>query len=144
MASDDTVLELARAIRPYLGELLELEYDPDAQSRATSIDRDLAQLLDRAQNGEQVDDLILDRLKDPPAVQSWAAAFLELGCPPDIAPPIDRGERGYSAPPGAGDAVRAWRFICPEGDMVFYRRWVGQVVPSCPTHNIALELSAAR
>jgi hypothetical protein len=135
MANDETVLELARAIRLYLPELL--GNNPERSDEVRRLDRELAELLSEAQRGQEVDEGILDRLKLSPAVHNWAATFLQSGLPPDVA---EERDRGFSPLAGRGEAVAPMKYICPEGaDVVWYRRAVDQPVPQCPTHHVALE-----
>jgi hypothetical protein len=129
MANDERILELARAIRPYLDGLLRDHAEADA------VDHDLALLLSEARGGDQVDAQILDRLRRLPALHTWGAAFLQHGLPPDVAA---AAERSLSGLPGEGEVVLAPRFVCPHGDMVFYRPSVGHPIPRCPTHELVL------
>jgi hypothetical protein len=126
--NDDRILDAARAIRPYLPRLV--------GPRADDVERDLAQLLNRASGGEVVDHEILAYLERDPATHEWTAAFLERGHPSDVA--IMR-EKGLQELPGHGEVVAAARYSCPGGDYLWYRRTVGQEVPRCPTHQLLLE-----
>jgi hypothetical protein len=127
--SDEQVLEAARAIRPFLAELV--------GSDADRVDRELAALLARSHDDEDgdVERLILGCLMRSPATHDWAARFL-----------TDQGrdgaggrQRGYSPVGGDGEPVAAPRFACPEGDTVWYRHSVGQQPPICTTHGLALQ-----
>jgi hypothetical protein len=118
----EAVLEVARAIRPYLRELVA---DPDAA------DRELAAALADT-------DAVRARaeLHSRPKTRRWTADFLQHGAPPDLVPPT---VRSGAAPPGHGEVVRAPRFRCPEGnDYVWYRRTASSPIPLCPTHNVRL------
>src|SRR5262245_22537874 len=97
--NDDPILDAARAIRPYLPRLI--------GPRADDVDRDLAQLLNRASSGELVDDEILAQLRRNPATHDWTAAFLERGHPPDVT--VVR-EKGLQELPGHGEVVAAARY----------------------------------
>jgi hypothetical protein len=126
MGDDETILELARTIRLYLPALL-------GEGPAAAVDRQLAELLDPARQGDDVDDRILDLLREPLAVHNWAAGFVQHG-PPEV------HERGLSPLPGAGSTLPPPKYVCPRGgDTVWYRRAVGQPVPRCPTHDVTLE-----
>jgi hypothetical protein len=127
MEQDRTILEAARAIRPYLPGLLVTKTD------AERLDRDLAELLARSRRGEDVEGLVEASLRQRRATFNWTAGFLEMGRPPRMAA-VDAERSEYAELPGAGDPTRADRFVCPEGDYVWYRRAVGQVAPACPTH----------
>jgi hypothetical protein len=135
MANDETILELARAVRPYLDDLI----DERSGANGREIDRALAGLLAAAEDGVQVDDRILVLLREPRTVYEWAANFLQYGYPPDVAVllQLDAGERN-STLPGEGEPVPVPKFVCPQGDYVFYRRAVGQQMPACRTHGLAL------
>ena len=129
--SDERVLEVARAIRPYLTELL----GPNAEQ----VDGELAALLARSRgdDDDEVEGLILDCLMRNRATHDWAARFLMERGPDQAA----GAERGYSPLAGQGEPVRAPRFVCPKGDYVWYRHSVGQDPPTCPTHRLALQPS---
>ena len=121
---DDSVFECARAIRAQLPRLL----NPLDGARRDEIDRRLAWALARHAEPGAADD-ILDILWSVPELRTWAAGFLETGAPPRYA---ERG--GYQRLPGSGEAVPAERFDCPEGDFVWYRAFLDERVPRCPTH----------
>jgi len=128
--SDEQILEAARAVRPYLAELV----GPDADR----VDGELAVLLARSRDGRdgEVEGLILDCLMRNPATHDWAASFLIAQQPPDAG----AGQRGYGSLGGEGEVVAALRFACPVGgDTVWYRRSVGQEPPICGTHRLALQ-----
>ncbi len=133
MAGDDDepLLELARAIRPYLPDLV--------GDQAAAMDRDLARLLEEAGGSTAAPAGILDRLGAHTATRKWGAKFLETGLPPDVASLFEarRGD-SYEELPGLGGVVRAPKYACPQGDFVWYRRSQGQVPPRCPTHGIDL------
>jgi hypothetical protein len=132
MADDDPMLEVGRAIRPYLADLLA---DPDA---AAAADAHFAALLAEAREGRPVDVAILARLKADPELHRWAAAFLQHGAPPEVVAEPERGPG--EAPPGdVGATPSRDVFACPEGDYVWWRRAVGLAVPVCPTHGLPLE-----
>lgn len=122
MSNEASVVELARTIRPYLPDLLPAD-------TAAELDRRLAELL-AAADDRRIDTEILELLRVPGPVRRWAATFLEDGLPPDVA--LER--QVAVVLPGRGEAVAPGKFVCPQGDLVFYRRAVGQSVPVCPTH----------
>lgn len=114
--SPEDVLECARSIRPFLPELLGAE--------ATRIDQQLADLLAQLQAGEAVDIQILELLKSNPDTFQWIREFLGT----------KSVSRGYERLPGGSGAVSAQKYICPQGDYIWYRRSAGISVPVCPTH----------
>ena len=112
----EEVLECARSIRPFLPELLGTEAEP--------FDRQLAELLAQANPGQQVDDQILELLKSHAKTRQWAAEFLS---PKEVT-------RGFDRLPGNMGSVSAQKYVCPQGDYVWYRRSVGIPIPICPSH----------
>jgi hypothetical protein len=130
VSNDEAVLEAARAIRPYLTELV--------GSDANRVDTQIAALLGEAATGrDDIDVSILSLLREDQSTHAWAAAFLQAGLPPDV---VAIRERSIGLP-GRPEASPAPRYTCPEGDYVWYRRIVGDRVPSCPTHRITLQPS---
>jgi hypothetical protein len=126
--SGQLIAELARAIRSYLAGLV------DDGEVAARLDAELAGLL--AETGSpsfQAD--VLEAVGTHAATRDWAAAFLESGAPPDVAPQV---ERGYAAPPGRGVVAVVARYVCPEGDYVRWRRAAGMELEPCPTHGLDL------
>ena len=123
--SEPDLLDAARAIRPYLPSLLD-------ESAAAEVDSSLAALL--ASGGTE--DAVLAELEGHEATAEWTAAFLEHGAPPELA--VVR-ERDFTELAGHGEPVRAPKYICPEGDFVWYRHAVGQQPPRCPTHGKVVE-----
>jgi hypothetical protein len=122
---DEDIVNVARMIRPYLPALVGDEAD--------EYDREIAGLLARAHNGEDVSDRLLAVLTRSKATHGWAARVLESDrqLPPEISQPL---ERGYQQLPGDDGVIDAERFECPHGDYVWYRISVGVVAPPCPTH----------
>ncbi|WP_406841116.1 hypothetical protein ACICHK_41075 [Streptomyces sp. AHU1] len=135
----DLVLDAARALR---GELLDLADGPDAEERAT-LDRELAALLAAAAGGTEVEQDLLDLMGRHPAIHAWTIGFLTHGQPADASTHHDRDLLGGDAPPSRGEPVRAPKFLCPQGDTVWYRRSVGQPVPKCRTHGEELQPTGA-
>jgi hypothetical protein len=64
MYSSEAILEAAHAIRPHLNELLDAEL-------ANEIDQKLADLLTQAENGQPVDNLILELLASQDSTREW-------------------------------------------------------------------------
>ncbi|MEB3292251.1 MAG: hypothetical protein VKJ24_03750 [Synechococcales bacterium] len=112
----EDVLEGARSIRPFLPEKLGVAAD--------EFDRQLADLLTQAQQGQSRDAQILTLLKSHPATYQWIKEFLATK-------PTDKG---YERLPGGSGAVSAQKYVCPQGDYVWYQRSAGIPVPTCPTH----------
>jgi len=122
----EDILEAARAIRPYLSELLTAE-------EAKVIDERLAQLLAQ-KDQEKIDNLILDILCSQEPTRQWVDQFLELKLPPEI-------EKLYQPPLSPNPSVVSGliKYACPNGDYVWYQRQIGEPIPNCPTHNVTLE-----
>ncbi|MGW7404857.1 hypothetical protein ACWGI9_14175 [Streptomyces sp. NPDC054833] len=127
------VLEAARAIRPYLPELFS-----HAPERAGRLDTELARLLDPGA-GSGAAESVLRVLEGNPITQVWAAQFIDFGVPPEFAGPGTRGPAG-PVPSGDGEALRPGpKYVCPVGgDVVWWRRHIGQEVPRCATHGRTL------
>jgi hypothetical protein len=128
---DEGLLEAARTIRPYLGELVGAE--------APRFDAEIAGLLVSVQSGQDVASQLRLLLDSNEATAEWVAEVLEdpLHRPPDLQPLITRG---YAPLPRSGGPVHAGKYSCPDGDYVWYRRSVGVPVPRCPTHGHVLDL----
>jgi hypothetical protein len=131
--ADDGVIETARAIRPYLDELV----GPRA---AAGLDRQLADALlapvspaDRVRRlRDLIDahlatrDFLTEILTDPPLFR-----------PPDQQPGYER-RTPNNRPLGDPAPVSADRYTCRHGDYVWYRPDVGTPVRDCPTHQVRL------
>lgn len=86
-------------------------------------------LLERARQGEKVDNFIVDELAKNRRIRQWLKQALGL----------DRSvEMAYD--PLAGDIgdVSAEMYVCPEGDFAWEVRRAGQPIPPCPVHNVPL------
>ncbi|AKJ09335.1 hypothetical protein ABB07_04665 [Streptomyces incarnatus] len=127
------ILDAARAIRPCLAELL-----PFAPESAARIDDELARLLARSTEPDTAD-RVRGVLEGNPVTEVWLSQFLEFGVPPDFLAPGTRGTTS-PGPAGDGETVRPGpKFVCPVGgDVVWWRRHVGQDVPRCATHGVIL------
>ncbi|QLE45291.1 hypothetical protein FD723_33800 (plasmid) [Nostoc sp. C052] len=116
----EDVLEGCRSIRPYLGELL--------GNDAVQVDNQLAELLAQAQAGQPAEQQILEILKSYPDTRNWIAEFLSE----------KQVSKGFEPLPGQGQAISSQKYICPQGDYVWYRRVTGVAIPTCPTHGVEL------
>jgi hypothetical protein len=131
---DEGVLEAARAIRPYLADLVD---SPDA---AGELDRQLAEELGRVSDPSASARrlrILLEQHEDT----AW---FLDkvLADAPDHRPPYHQPgyrTRGIASPLGEAMPIAAARYYCPvRGDYVWYRPDVGTPVPRCPTDDVLL------
>jgi hypothetical protein len=123
---DESILDVARTIRPYLEELVGEE--------AAGYDQEISRLLTASLAGTNVDDELMSVLVRSDEVQSWAAQVLEddLHRPPELQP-VD--ELGYEPlPTPQGPPTEAEKFCCPSGDYVWWRRFVGAPMRTCPDH----------
>ncbi|GAA3796991.1 hypothetical protein GCM10023083_35390 [Streptomyces phyllanthi] len=127
------ILDAARAIRPYLPNLL--AFSPGSAAR---LDDELAQLLEKSAEPDTADRL-RRVLESNPVTEVWVSQFLEFDVPPDFIAPGTRGS-ATSGPAGDGEIVRPGpKFVCPVGgDVVWWRRHVGQDIPRCTTHGVTL------
>jgi hypothetical protein len=112
--ADEAILEAARAIRPYLEAL-----------GADAIDGRLAGLIvARDEVG------IVGLMGEREATLEWFSAHLGRGAPSDVEMESVRyaGLPGHGEPPPA-----AHRYVCAEGDYVWWRRGA-EPLRHCPTH----------
>lgn len=124
---DETIFCVACTIRPYLKELVGEE--------AAAYDREISRLLAAAIAGTDVGDELMSVLVRSPKVQTWAAQVLEddLHRPPELQP---LAELGYEpVPTREPPPTEAEKFCCPDGDYIWWRRSIGQQVPTCPDHS---------
>jgi hypothetical protein len=122
---EEDVRQAARAIRPYLQELLKND------QAASELDRRLAELLAEAQAGHSVKTDLLIALSDQQATREWTREFLKDKLPP-------QAYRSWRRPPGDPGQVPAQRWVCPQGDYDWYPSFTGEQPPACPTHQLDL------
>ena len=119
--------DLLRAARTIEGELPELLPDPaDAPVR----DR-VRSLVARLAAGADVGDELFEALTGPEALRRRLDQLL----------PDEQGEKaggGYQELPGHGEPVDAVYFVCPQRDYRYPVLEVGEYVPPCPVHHLAL------
>jgi plasmid stabilization system protein ParE len=135
MDSDDAgVLEAARAIRPYLGDLI-------GPAKAEMMDRRIADQL----NGPAAETGVAGRLRAVLEEQEDTAWFLSrvLADAPRYRPPYQQSayQRDIASPAGDPGLVEADRYACPRGDYIWYQPEVGTPIPPCPTHHMPLTRS---
>jgi CHAT domain len=128
----NSVLAAARAIRPYLPRLVGAD--------AVTVDREITALLIDARDGADVEEALLNLLRRYPATHSWTAAFMQHGHPPEIDDPITKN----FGLPGMVSPVSARKYCCPAGDYDWWRPRVGDQVPTCPSHSLALQPAGAQ
>jgi hypothetical protein len=125
------VLEAARAVRPYLAELV--------GPAAADLDVDIAALL----NADLARGDALDNLYELLNADLATSAFLRavLRDAPDYRPPAVQPStlRGYQPLPGNADVVmHLGKYVCGRGDWTWYRLSSSAEVPPCPTHGAGL------
>ena len=126
---DEALLDAVRLVRSCLAELLRDE------AEARRLDGRLADLLRAAGSGADVTEALDEALSRHGVVRAWVA---DVRRDPARRPPERQPGRGYVPIPGETDVPDIPRYTCPEGDYLWDRRHVGQVVPLCPTHNLRL------
>jgi len=131
-SDNDGVLEAARAIRPYLKDLVD---DPAV---AADLDRRIAEQL-TDQGDQMATASTLKALLEEEEDTIW---FLNrvLTDKPQYRPPYHQPayQRDIVSPAGDPGPVEADRYSCPCGDYVWYRPDIGTPVPDCPDHHIPL------
>lgn len=131
-SDDDGVLEAARAIRPYLENLV------DEPAVARNLDRRIAEQL--TGQGDQA--ATASRLRALLEEHEDTAWFLSrvLTDRPRYRPPYQqpRDRRDIVSPAGDVGLIGADRYACPEGNFVWYRPDIGTPVPDCPDHHLPL------
>jgi hypothetical protein len=128
---DEALLEAARAIRWYLGDLMGDE--------APRFDAEIAALLAAAYTGADITASLRSLLDSHEATGEWVSEVLAdpLHRPPDYQP---ADTRGFDSLAGLIGPVSAGKYACPQGDFVWYRPAVGVPVPPCGTHGPGLVL----
>jgi hypothetical protein len=118
--SEDNLREAARSIRPHLRNLV-------GDRDSTALDVKLAEILQQAEQGTDVGSAVQQLLTQRDETRAWLQLFLETGTIPSTT-------RGFSPLPGTSHPHPGTKFVCPDGDYVWYRPFVGVPVPECPTH----------
>jgi hypothetical protein len=129
---DESIVEVARVIRPFLPELVGLVM-------ADELDTRIANILN-ASSRENVQSDLTSLLNSHEATSDFMAEVLDDA--PDFRPPRFQPwtlrDAGYQPPPGSVQPLYAGKFGCPKGDYVWYRPRLGVAIPACPTHGAAL------
>jgi hypothetical protein len=129
---DDELFEAARAVRPYLDEIV--------HDQAALLDTQIGALLER----EHADPAgaaagLAELFSSKPDLHDWIAALLadpQLR-PPDVAQADEpAATKSYQSLAGDQQPVTAARYACPRGERVWYRRSQGQQVLRCPEHDL--------
>jgi hypothetical protein len=122
MYTSDDLVSAAKAIRPLLPELLDLE--------AEQVDQQLAELIDRLEAGESVQNQIAMLLASYEPTRKQMEKLL----------PGKQQETRYSDLPGMSTLARPPKYVCPDPGCahVWYRHQIGQTIPTCPVHRLSL------
>jgi hypothetical protein len=128
MSERGWIRDAARALR---GDLAALELP-----RANELDRAVADLLAAGKAGADIDDDLLELLREDPRTRAYTEFFVRFGSPPS---PEHVKVRGGSTLPGDAGPIPLARYSCPMGDYDWYRRAAGQPLPHCPTHDVPLK-----
>jgi hypothetical protein len=130
---DEGVLEAGRAVRTYLEELV-------GRGDARALDERIADLLASDARGHNVTSGLRELLAEH--VSDFLEAVLEDKPefrPPRVQPEFMSTHRIFQPLPGDVDPVlHAGKYVCPHGDYVWYRPYVGTPIPPCPTHGPVL------
>ena len=134
--TDHGVLEAARAVRPYLEDLV-------GRRSAVDLDGRIAAILHQAERGEDVTEPLRELLGGSEGTAAFLAEVLADAPdfrPPDVQPAFAGGPlRGFDPLPGDPDPViHAGKYVCPQGDFVWYRPSVGTPIADCPSHGPVL------
>ncbi len=135
MYDSDDVIYAARKLQPHLRDML-------GMSTSTNIERDIGSLLERADGGEKVDNLILERLTQEDPIREWLKTALAV----DNSRELIKG-LGNSLPmegstlPGNVNSIPTLDYVCPRKGCHFrwHLRVIGKPVPLCPVHKIKLK-----
>jgi hypothetical protein len=120
MVDHEGILEGARSIRPLLSELV--------QQEATHLDSRLADCLSTEDKVDSANKAI-DLLHERETTRKWIKEFLEIRKTASIEVTV-----GYAPLPGRKKIIAVAKFVCPQGDYVWYQPSVGVAPPRCPTH----------
>jgi hypothetical protein len=129
---DEPIVEVARAIRPFLTALV-------APAEADELDSRIARILN-ASPAQDTSSKLRSLLASHEATSDFMAEVLDDA--PDLRPPRFQlrtlRDASYQPMPGNLQPADAGKFSCPQGDYVWYRPSVGVAIPACPTHGVAL------
>ncbi len=130
---DDSLSEAARVIRPFLGQLV-------GPAEADEVDGQIADLLDRAGKGEDTSAALREVLDSREATRVFTRRVIADAPhyrPPELQPVRLRGIYPGELP-GAPQYISVPKYVCPRGDVVWYRYSVGIKIPTCKTHGLLL------
>jgi hypothetical protein len=120
MSDWEQIREIARSIRPHLRELV--------PEQAESLEARISELLNRQE--QRQDELLLELLSAHEATREWVLSRLGQGAP--------SATRAFSGTVGGPAGFELEVYSCPCGDYSWYVTGVGEEIPLCPNHKIAL------
>jgi hypothetical protein len=133
MGDDSGLFAAARAVRPYLADLV-----PD---HAATVDRELGAALLSSDPEEARLDRIYSVFKAHESLNDWIGQFLAQGSlPPEVAEIVTRA--GYKPLAGDNQPYSGVLFVCPNGDYEFRVLRRGQAIKPCPTCGLRLVQAA--
>ncbi len=123
----EDILKAAGDIRSHLKDLIGTEAD--------TVEKELSELLTKAQQGEDVEIELIDLLSEKENTREWMQKALKDKRLPD-------GEKSYSPLPGRlpEAAPGLQKYVCPNQgcDYIWIKQRISQKIPQCPTHNVNL------
>jgi hypothetical protein len=129
MTDDSELFAAARAVRPFLADLI--------PQHAVAVDRELAAAL----LSSDPDEVRLDRIESVfgahDSLTDWIGQFLAAGAiPPEVHEIVTRA--GYKGLAGDNPPIPGTRFVCPNGDYEVSVLRRGQYIRPCPTCGLRL------
>ena len=118
----ENILEAAKSIRQFLPTLV--------GEQSSDFDQQLADLINRHQAGEPLDNQITHLLASHPETCKWMRDFLGMES-------VQTQRGGYTPLPGFPN-IDAPRYICPHNDYIWHHIDSSDPIPYCPTHNCPL------
>lgn len=133
MTDDSELFTAARAVRPFLADLV--------PQHAAAVDRELAGAL----LSSDPDEVRLDRIQSVfsahDSLTDWIGQFLAGdSIPPEVLEIVTRG--GYKGLAGDNLPLPGTRFVCPNGDYEVRVLRRGQHIRPCPTCGLGLVQAA--
>lgn len=128
--SPDSVLQAARAIRPYLPALLDIAV-------AHRLEQQLNSLLPTVADESDADQQILALLQEQAVTREWLRLYLEEQRP---AEDILKQMRTYYPLSENKGAIASPRYLCPVAscNRDWYRHRPEEAIPECPIHGVPM------
>jgi len=128
--SPDQICNAAKAIQPYIAELLDAP-------RAQRLERQLEGLLSTSSLRQGSHTELVNLLLEYKTTRDWIRLYLEEQYP---AEDILKALRVYYPLPGIKNSVESPRYICPveKCHQNWYRQSREEEIPTCPIHDLKL------